>query len=35
MRALIESQPDMVVVAEAADGEQAIEIFHRLRPKLY
>jgi DNA-binding NarL/FixJ family response regulator len=32
LRALIDAQPDMHVVGEAADGPAAIEVFTRLRP---
>src|SRR5690348_7808868 len=32
LRALIEAQPDMAVVGEAADGPAAIEAFDRLHP---
>ncbi|HEU0164951.1 MAG TPA: response regulator transcription factor, partial [Thermomicrobiales bacterium] len=32
LRALLEAQPDMVVVAEAADGPTAISEARRLRP---
>ncbi|MGD0249175.1 MAG: response regulator transcription factor, partial [Candidatus Limnocylindrales bacterium] len=29
---IIDAQPDLEVVGEAADGREAIEAFHRLRP---
>jgi DNA-binding NarL/FixJ family response regulator len=32
--ALVNTEPDMEVVAEAADGEQAIELFGKCRPDL-
>ncbi|HYG22455.1 MAG TPA: response regulator transcription factor [Verrucomicrobiae bacterium] len=32
--ALVNTEPDMQVVGEAADGKQAIEMFNRLRPDL-
>jgi DNA-binding NarL/FixJ family response regulator len=32
LRALVESQPDMVVVAEAQDGEEAVRLAQALRP---
>ena len=32
LTALIESQPDMAVVAETGDGRQAVEVFRRERP---
>jgi len=32
LAAIINQQPDMQVVAEAADGEEAIELFHREQP---
>ncbi len=32
MRAFIETQPDMELVAEAADGVEAVELAHELRP---
>lgn len=34
LRALLEAQPDMIVVAEAADGPSAIRETHRLRPNV-
>jgi two-component system NarL family response regulator len=34
LRALLESQPDMEVVAEAADGATAVEAFTNLRPDI-
>ena len=32
--ALVSTEPDMEVVGEAADGNQAVEMFHRLKPNL-
>lgn len=32
LSALIQTQPDMTVVAEAANGSQAVELFHRHNP---
>src|SRR5215813_3470575 len=32
LRALVESQPDMVVVAEAQDGEESVRLAQSLRP---
>jgi two-component system NarL family response regulator len=32
LNALIESQPDMELVAETGDGRQAVELFHRFKP---
>src|SRR5215467_662618 len=32
--ALVDTEPDMEVVAEAADGVQAVEQYHRLKPDL-
>ena len=32
--AVVDSEPDMVVVGEAADGHQAVEMFQRLNPNL-
>ena len=32
LKALIESQPDMELVAESGDGQQAVELYHRLKP---
>jgi len=32
--AVVDSEPDMVVVGEAADGNQAVEMFQRLNPNL-
>lgn len=32
LAALVQSQPDMEVAAEAGDGQQAIELFRRLKP---
>ncbi len=34
LRMLIESEPDLEVVGEAADGHEAIEITRRVRPDL-
>jgi DNA-binding NarL/FixJ family response regulator len=34
LAALVETKPDLQVVGEAADGEQAVEMFKRLRPDL-
>jgi DNA-binding NarL/FixJ family response regulator len=34
VRLLIGSQPDMEVVGEAADGREAIEAFHRVKPNV-
>ncbi len=34
LRAILGRQPDMAVVAEAGDGEQAVELFDRHRPDL-
>ncbi len=34
MAALIESEPDLQVVAEAADGLEALEVFRRKRPEV-
>jgi two-component system response regulator NreC len=34
LRALLESQPDMMVVAEAEDGQQAVELAARHRPNI-
>lgn len=34
LNALIESQPDMKLVAETGDGHQAVELFQRLRPDI-
>jgi DNA-binding NarL/FixJ family response regulator len=34
LRAILEDQPDLEVVGEAADGEQAVELTVRLRPDL-
>jgi two-component system, NarL family, response regulator len=31
-RALINGEPNMIVVAEAADGERAVELFRRVQP---
>jgi DNA-binding NarL/FixJ family response regulator len=32
LRMIVDAQPDLEVVGEAADGRQAIEEFHRLKP---
>jgi DNA-binding NarL/FixJ family response regulator len=32
LKMIIDAQPDLEVVGEAADGREAIEAFHRLRP---
>ncbi|MEG3191566.1 response regulator transcription factor [Lysobacter sp. D1-1-M9] len=32
--ALIDAQPDMVILGEATDGEQAVEMFRRLHPDI-
>ena len=32
--ALVETEPDLLVIGEAADGVQAVELFKRLRPDL-
>jgi len=32
--AVVDTEPDMVVVGEAADGKQAVEMFQRLNPNL-
>lgn len=32
--ALVETEPDLQVIGEAADGEQAVELFRKLRPDL-
>lgn len=34
LRTIIDRQPDMVVVAEASDGDQAVALFDRYRPDL-
>jgi DNA-binding NarL/FixJ family response regulator len=34
LRACLESEPDIEVVGEAADGEQAVELVQRLRPEV-
>src|SRR5262250_198057 len=34
MATIINSQPDMTVVGEAASGKEAIEAFRRLRPSI-
>jgi DNA-binding NarL/FixJ family response regulator len=34
LRMIVDAQPDLEVVGEAADGRQAIEEFHRLRPSV-
>lgn len=32
LRTLLEQEPDMVVVGEASDGREAVDLAHRLRP---
>ncbi len=32
LRMIVDAQPDLTVVGEAADGREAIEAFHRLKP---
>lgn len=34
LRSMIDTQPDMSVVAEAANGQEAVELFHEHRPDL-
>lgn len=34
LRMIIDAQPDLEVVGEAADGREGIEAFHRLRPNV-
>jgi DNA-binding NarL/FixJ family response regulator len=34
LRMIVDAQPDMEVVGEAADGRQAIEAFHRFKPDI-
>jgi DNA-binding NarL/FixJ family response regulator len=34
LRAMIDAQPDMETVAEGANGEEAIDLFRRLRPAI-
>ena len=34
LRSMIDTQPDMVVVAEAANGREAIELFREHKPDI-